>query len=286
MKHHMKRILVLLAAAVLYCSCSPQAYLMLLELRQPSESGLFLDDKSMAVVYLNDGSARDSVFCNCFADGFARGLEAEYFDGKTAVDIYDAVKVPGVDYTCKDSLQSLVLKLDKDVVFLVDTPTYSEGVDGKMKAHAAVYAYDSMYEKDMVLCAFRNSLVSDFSVTDSLFPSDAQFLGLQTSKSFLDTWSQELFSVVYFEGSLDEGWYNAIEYAELMRWSDAREIWMNLARKYNGVKQACASYNVALACFMLREYDLAIEWLDFADEVQVISLSKGLRERINKEMQK
>lgn len=284
MKRDMKRFFVLLAAAVLLCSCSPQAYVMLLELRKPSESGLFLDDKSMAVVYLDNGSLRDSLFCNCFADGFAQGLESEYFSGRREVAIYDAVKEEGVDYTSKEFLQNLILKLGTDVVFLVDTPEYQEVQGDKLKAVATVYAYDSMYSKDMVICARRNSLVNSSIEEGSLFPSDAQFMGLQMSKTFLDTWSQEAYSVIYMEGSVNNGWYQAIELAEQMKWSDARDIWMNLAQKGSGIQQACASYDVALACFMLREYDLAIEWLDLADEIQPLALSKGLRERITQAM--
>lgn len=281
----MKRIFVLFAAALLLCSCAPQAYTMLLELRQPCKAGLFLDDKSMAVVYVDDGDYRDSLFCNCFADGLARGLEADYFEGKPVIEIYDATIEDGVDYSCKDSLQSLILKLDKDVVFLVTPPVYEAGVDNKLKCNASVFTYDSMYPRDVVIRTDMNSLVSDKLSADSEFASDASFMGLHMSKSFTCSWSTEAFSLIYMDGSVNPDWTEAIYMAENMDWSGARDLWMGLSQKCKGVQQACASYDAALACFMLGEYGLALEWLDLADGIQMLSLSPGLRERIKKAVQ-
>ena len=66
----MKRILTFASVLVALVACSPQAYVMRLEMRNPSSSGLDLDNKSMAVVYLDNGTYRDSLFNNCFAFWF------------------------------------------------------------------------------------------------------------------------------------------------------------------------------------------------------------------------
>ena len=50
----MKRFLTFASAALMMAACSPQAYVMRLEMRNPSSSGLDLDNKSMAVVYLEN----------------------------------------------------------------------------------------------------------------------------------------------------------------------------------------------------------------------------------------
>ena len=146
----MKRILTLASVVVALAACSPQAYVMRLEMRTPSSSGLDLDNKSMAVVYLDNGTYRDSLFNNCFADGLAQGLEKEYFEGKRSIDIYSAYQAEGEDYSSKDSLQSLVMRLNKDVIFLVDQPEFADGEGEKVDCKTEVYVYDSMNAKDEV----------------------------------------------------------------------------------------------------------------------------------------
>ena len=109
--------------------------------------------------------------------------------------------------------------------------------------------------------------------------SDAQMLGLRAAKPFLNTWVPESHSVIYFDGMNDK-WTRAVWLAQDMEWEQAREIWMELAQHRDPLYASCAQYNTALACYMMRQYDLALEWLDLSDKTQVISLSSGLRKRI------
>jgi hypothetical protein len=275
----MKRILTFASVVVALVACSPQAYVMRLEMRNPSSSGLDLDNKSMAVVYLDNGTYRDSLFNNCFADGLAQGLEKEYFEGKRSVDIYSAYQAEGEDYSSKDSLQSLVLRLNKDVIFLVDQPQFADGEGEKVDCKTAVYVYDSMNPKDEVKRATMARAVTASDEEGSMLGSDAQVLGLGTAKPFLNTWAPESHSVIYFDG-LNDKWEHALWLASEMRWEEAREIWMELAQHKDVLQASCAQYNTALACYMMRQYDLALEWLDLSDKTQVVSLSQGLRKRI------
>jgi len=275
----MKRLLSFASAALLLASCGPQAYVLNLEMRNPSPSGLDLDGKSMAVVYLENGSVRDSLFSNCFADGLAQGLEQEYFEGKRSVDIYSAYQSDGEDYTSKDSLQSLVVRLNKDVIFVVDQPVFGEEQGEKVDCSTAVYVYDSMNARDEVKRARGSRSVTGSDAPGSMLGSDAQFFGLGTAKPFLGSWKQESHSVIYFDG-FNDSWSQALWLASEMRWEEAREIWMDLAQSRDYLQAACAQYDTALACYMMRQYDLALEWLDLADKTQVLSLSSGLRKRI------
>ena len=281
----MKRFLTFASVMVALVACSPQAYVMRLEMRNPSSSGLDLDNKSMAVVYLDNGTYRDSLFNNCFADGLAQGLAKEYFEGKRSVDIYSAYQAEGEDYTSKDSLQSLVMRLNKDVIFLVDQPVFADEEGEKVDCKTAVYVYDSMNPKDEVKRATMARVVTASDEEGSMLGSDAQVLGLGTAKPFLNTWSPESHSVIYFDG-FTEKWERALWLASEMRWEEAREIWMDLAQNKDVLQASCAEYNTALACYMMRQYDLALEWLDLSDKTQVLSLSQGLRKRIQEKMNK
>ena len=281
----MKRILTLASVAVALAACSPQAYVMRLEMRTPSSSGLDLDNKSMAVVYLDNGTYRDSLFNNCFADGLAQGLEKEYFEGKRSIDIYSAYQAEGEDYSSKDSLQSLVMRLNKDVIFLVDQPEFADGTGEKVDCKTEVYVYDSMNAKDEVKRASVARKVTASDAEGSMLGSDAQMLGLGTAKPFLGSWTPESHSVIYFDG-FNEQWERALYLASEMRWEEAREIWMELSQHRDILQASCAQYDTALACYMMRQYDLALEWLDLSDKTQVVSLSQGLRKRILEKMSK
>ena len=273
------------SVVVALTACSPQAYVMRLEMRTPSSSGLDLDNKSMAVVYLDNGTYRDSLFNNCFADGLAQGLEKEYFEGKRSIDIYSAYQAEGEDYSSKDSLQSLVMRLNKDVIFLVDQPEFADGTGEKVDCKTEVYVYDSMNAKDEVKRASVARKVTASDAEGSMLGSDAQMLGLGTAKPFLGSWTPESHSVIYFDG-FNEQWERALYLASEMRWEEAREIWMELSQHRDILQASCAQYDTALACYMMRQYDLALEWLDLSDKTQVVSLSQGLRKRILEKMSK
>jgi hypothetical protein len=47
------------------------------------------------------------------------------------------------------------------------------------------------------------------------------------------------------------------------------------------MKRACAEYNISVACYMLGDYPLAIEWLDLADKENKLPISDALRKRID-----
>lgn len=278
----MKRLILAALAALSLASCSPQAYTMYLQTRQPSDSGVDMDGKTMAIVYLEDGSSRDSLFNNCVADGLASGLEKEYFNGESSVELYSIVSQE--NYTSKDSLMRLLLDMDVDIVFMLDRPLYSDSVTttGKTCTTTNLYVYDSMDRKDevRVLNASRN--VTPFDVDGLSFAAEAQKVGDALSKKFINTWSDDFFTVIYYDG---DKWTKALAFASDLEWDKAAEIWLELAANSKSpVAQSCAAYDLALACFMEREYSLALEWLAQSDRLNPLSVSKSLRKKIQDKM--
>ena len=47
------------------------------------------------------------------------------------------------------------------------------------------------------------------------------------------------------------------------------------------MKRACAGYNISVACYMLGDYQLALEWLDLSDKENKLPISDALRKRIS-----
>ena len=104
-------------------------------------------------------------------------------------------------------------------------------------------------------------------------------MGNALLKPIVSQWEDDQFTVLYFDG-LNSKWIDAVLLADDMKWDEAITIWMDFAKSKNPTQSSCARYNVALGCFMLGQYDLALEWLDSSDATQPLSLSKGLRKRI------
>lgn len=281
----MKRVVLLPMVAttlLMLASCSPQTYQLSVESRYPSASGLDIGDKSVSIVYLEDGSKRDSIVCSNIADGLAQGLESEFKKQGLSRDGVDVFSIETSDnYSSKDSLVSLIMQTGSDIVIMLDHPRYSESEQpSKVLCSTSVYAYDSMSPRDHIITTESSTSISAAVVGESMLPSDAQIMGLGLSKEFFNKWTPESYSVIYFPTIGDE-WYDALGYAADMRWDEAMSIWMDILKHTpNDIKTSCACYNMALGCFMCEQYKLASDWLDLSDRTKVLSLSKGLRSRI------
>ena len=59
------------------------------------------------------------------------------------------------------------------------------------------------------------------------------------------------------------------------------DMWITLLSTNDMLRRSCAEYNIATACYMLGEYDLALEWLDRSDKDNKLPYSDALRKRIN-----
>lgn len=305
--------MIVSALLALASSCAPQAFVVSPEMRGPSKSGLDLAGKSIGVVYLTDGNPRDEAFNASAAGGFATRLEEDYFGGNREIELFTARVGDGVDYASKDSLVSLVMETGKDVVFVIDVPELGipsvkdpvRITDQKVSADSAyvsvasvpfttkIFVYDSMNKEDRVFGfaggrsfkaeVYSNGRKSNDSIINEVWNNiapGAENAGYVAAASFLSTWKQDDFYVIYYDGS-EEAWDKGAEYAYSYKWKEAIEQWTKLLKCRNNEKKACAAYNIALGCFMCGQPALALEWLDRSDSYTPVSLSKTLRLKIN-----
>ena len=89
------------------------------------------------------------------------------------------------------------------------------------------------------------------------------------------------YTFIYFES---DGWDAASQAAYSYKWKEAIEEWMKLLETNNTLKRSCAEFNIATACYLLGDNELALKWLDRSDADYPVSLSSGLRKRINARM--
>ena len=306
-------LMMFVLAHLVMSSCAPQAFVVSPEMRGPSKSGLNLAGRTMAVVYLTDGNPRNDSFNASASSGFATRLEEDYFGGEREIELFTARSGNGADYSSKDSLVNLVMETGKDVVFVIDVPelgipTVNSPVKLTGKSVASdssyvsvasvpfttkIYVYDSMNKEDRVFGfaggrRFKVEIYSDGTKPESSILNEvwnnmtpgAENAGYVAAASFLPTWKQDTFYVIYYDGSEQE-WDKGAEYAYSYKWKEAIEQWTKLLKSRNDEKKACAAYNIALGCFMCGQPALAVEWLDRSDSYTPVSLSITLRQKIN-----
>ena len=302
MKRSLLSAIAALSALVALQSCDPQAFSMNVEMRYPSSSGMSIDGKSVAVVYLNEDSAKDSVFNECLANGFASAIEKNYFNGAEAVNLYKMPKVGGGVYSNADTLINLIVDTGCDIVFLFDAPefgnvqikeqkTSTSGTYYPVSVPVAVklYGFDSLSGSDTVrvwtgtrmLSANMEASLGRQAAADSLWNrigSSAENLGEVSARTFAPVWKEETYTFIYYESP--EAWLTAAQYASDYKWNEAMKVWISLLDTNNPMKRSCAEYNIATACFLMGDNELALKWLNSSDEDYPISLSKTLLKRI------
>lgn len=302
MKRSLLSAIAALSALVALQSCDPQAFSMNVEMRYPSSSGMSIDGKSVAVVYLNEDSAKDSVFNECLANGFASAIEKNYFNGAEAVNLYKMPKVGGGVYSNADTLINLIVDTGCDIVFLFDAPEFGNVQIKEQKTSTSgtyypvsvpvaikLYGFDSLSGSDTVrvwtgtrmLSANMESSLGRQAAADSLWNrigSSAENLGEVSARTFAPVWKEETYTFIYYESP--EAWLTAAQYASDYKWNEAMKVWISLLDTNNPMKRSCAEYNIATACFLMGDNELALKWLNSSDEDYPISLSKALRKRI------
>ena len=299
----------ILAAALLLAACSPQVYPLYLEVRQPSQSGLTLSRKNLSIVY-RDGA--DTLFDRQVASAIARNLEADYFDGREQVGIFH---VPA-DTVTLDLMHTLVMETEGDVVFVLSsrlgeaTPDNNLVYPGATSVDSAFVCpvvvpvktsldvYDAMGEDKvhhysgsaiMRPLVYNNGTLTEDALKRLALKNlekEAEVIGKRISTRFLSTWITESFSFYYFDDIRSEIWVDALLLAMDGKFAAAIDAWTPLLKQGGAESRACACYNIAQAFYLLDDYELSARWLDLAEKTENLSLSSGLRKRLNARLEK
>lgn len=271
----MKRIYALLfLCSLLVSACGPSRHAVQVEMRYPSKSGIDLFGKVVSVVYVTDGNETGDTFNSSMAEGFAVELEKDYGTGEGSVGVY-SLQDRGGSYSQKDTLINLLMDTGCDVVFVFDKVGVQGVGENTFKFNIKLYCFDAMNKDEKVFSFIGNDVVNVAS--DDLL-KEANNTGEVIAETFKSQWKHEQYSIVYYE---NEKWYDALLRAENYDWKGAMDIWMAQLSTNDLYKRSCAEYNIAVACYMLGDYDLATEWLDRSDQDNLLPVSDAMRKRIN-----
>ena len=271
----MRKSLSMFVLMLLVISCGPSRHAIHVEMRHPSRSGLELAGKNISVVYVSGRDQKDDKVSENMADKFSKSLEESYGTGEGSVGLY-CVDTKLGDYSERDSLLRLIGNTGADVVFLMDVVPSGDITQAGKPVKVNLYCYDGMDQEDRVR-KFAGTRVLSASSDDELY-AEAAKAGEVFSESFKSQWKQEQYSIAYYDSAQ---WYEAFMRAEQFDWKGATEIWISLLETKDMMKKAAAEYNIAVACYMMGDLQLAEDWLDRSDEDnQLPTLSDALRTRI------
>lgn len=307
----MKRILFLLSfVPFLVVSCGPSKYAVPVETRYPSKAGVDLADKVVSVVYLETDDANANLFSEAIADGFAYSLEQDYGTGEGSVGIFRMRADSESNYATRDSLFNILIDTGSDVVFLFDriqmgamtlsgktsvasapSPQYPYLCTGSMPYSITLHCFDGMDKSEQVksfagsnvarpdvYCNGKETSTELVKKAYDALSEEGWDAGITVSSSFKSQWKTEQFSIIYFD---TQKWYDAADLAAQHQWKEAMDAWIALLDTNDMLKKACAEYNISVACLMLGDYNLAIQWLDMSDADNKLPVSDALRKRIN-----
>ena len=269
------RFVAILTFAAALVSCGPSRHAIQIEMRHPSRSGMDLTGKTVSIVYYSGENPSDNQVIENIAAGFAEELETDNGTGEGSVGVYSIDRGAG-NYAVKDSLVNLVIQTDGDVVFLLDAVLAENVTAEGAPVKVALYCYDGLDKQDTVKKFTGNTVLPGDSQETLL--AEALTAGRNIAESFKAQWKNEQYSIVYYDSEL---WYVAMVRAERFDWKGAMDIWFEFLNSYDPMKRASAEYNIAVACYMLGDYDLAQRWLDRSvAENDIPTLTEALSKRI------
>lgn len=303
----------IVAAVLLAAACSPQVYPLYLDVRQPSTSGIDLSGKEIAIVYMDGVNAVDSLFDRQAASSLARELEADYFGGSQAIGLYH---IPSADTVSLDLMHTLVMDTGGDIVFVLSTSLGEPALEGN-RAVPSAKTLDSAYvcpvnvpvqTKLRVYDAMGDDKVQNFSgkavlrsvvynsgtITDDgirtlalkNLDGQAEEVGNRISSRFLSQWATDSFSFYYFDDTYSNLWMKGLEKAYQGKFAEAVDQWAILVQRLDGEKKACASYNIAMALYLMGDYGMSARWLEQAKKLENLSLAPGLEKRLSARLEK
>lgn len=270
-----------------------------------------LNRKSIAIAYMKGSGPADSLFSLTVASGLARTLEKDYFGGEETIPIF---QVPAQEKVSLELMHQYFMESDQDVLFLFAPPAIKGVTTGNNRAvrtrtvstvdsafvctatipfEQMVFVFDSMEGADeyhsfkagstLQLDVYNNGVLTKDGLVAETMRQGAYYadrVGYQLGNAFISTWKLEQYSLYYFEDFTSQDWLMPLTEATLFNWVKAIDLWEPFLKLKDYQRRACASYNIAVAYYMLGDYELAQRWLDQADRMSKLDLSPGLRKRI------
>ena len=270
-------------------ACAPQASIMQVEVKDTPGEHIAVDNKQIAVFAIAGAGYGDSLRIERAATALAEKFEQD----RGCTDPLPVFLLSELDFYKNDSGS-----YDKEVI---RTLMYNSGADMQIFLHslkfgnysvssvadylsdyghrmvhipylASVDVYDAIADSLIYKATVRDSiymsLVSEVSIKDytalvnSKLPEISAIAGETIATLLTEQWSTQERMFINFPG--DSKWERGISLANDFKWKEAIGQWMPLVKDPNSRKAAYAAYNIAVACEMMGQMQLAGEWIDYS----------------------
>ncbi|MBP5693011.1 MAG: hypothetical protein J6W86_04805 [Bacteroidales bacterium] len=291
MKRFMLRhILPVAGAALLISGCGvPQAMTFDVEVMTPKAFVLDLDEQNAAVVATYAKDKKDSVRVSCVANGAATYLEAKNALEEGSVGAYT---IPGGEYTGtqdKEYLEQLMLATGSQLLVILDDLKLNDfklsreynGLVGTgtfltLRGKTAMTIYDAILDTTLFQKYISDSIIfkipyeeslSEASVRGFIAANDSIIMtafGQKLADHICNSWIEEEWMLIDYPD--DSAWHAAYNNAMDFKWEEAIKAWLPMTEDKKAEKASYAAFNIAVACQMLGEADLALDWARFSKE--------------------
>jgi len=305
--------MALLGLALAGCA-TPQAMLFNVDVLQPKAFTLAVDEQPVAVVATYKDKKADSTATAILALGAARSIETSNAleDGSVGAFTIPQDEYPGS--SDKEYMEGLMMATGGGTLVLIKDISYGKVAlfkDFDEIANVSTIGMQTIMANLEVYDAITDTTIYSAFITDSLhfrFPANQDLsqkgissflaehdsllvssMGALLAKHISNQWIEEEWMLIDYTD--EPVWHNAYKNAMDFKWEEAIKAWIPLTEDQKPEKASYAAFNIAVACQMLGQTDLAIEWVSFArskmDFPEARQLSqylynhKKIRERLN-----
>lgn len=278
--------LALVGLALTGCAM-PQAMLFNVDVLQPKAFTLAVDEQPVAVVAAYKDKDADSTASAILALGAARSIETSNALEEGAVG---AFTIPQDEYpgaSDKEYMEGLMLATGSGTLVIIKDISYGKLAlfkDFDEKANVSTIGMQTIMANMEVYDAITDTTIYSALITDSLhfrFPANQDLsqkgissflaehdsllvssMGALLAKHISNQWIEEEWMLIDYPE--EPVWHNAYKDAMDFKWDKAINVWMPMTEDKNPEKASYAAFNIAVACQMLGETDLAIGWVEYS----------------------
>jgi len=299
------RATVLLSALLILSACGPLINLMEVDVRLPATRPLNILGREMAVFtpQYDSVSVTDSVLLYKFAQSLADALSSEAYLASGSVPVFSHYTGSEALGTLEqpDYVHRLALETGTNMVFMVDSVEIGgfftrevSQVEDDYKLHYLMAPFTSVVR---VFDAEKVQFIKYIPLRDTVawevwIPSETEKVAIPTTafqdlqraseyfaeelaETFMDQWETQD-RVIFVYNKRD--WNLAYDHALAFAWDEAMKIWLELVKGTNAKEVACAAFNLALACEMQGNFELAQKWLDLSQKTYDLPEAKYYKE--------
>lgn len=295
----------ILAVLLMLSACGPLINILEVDVRLPATRPLNVLGREMSVFTpkYDSVSITDSVLLQKFAQSLAETLASEAYLSPGSVPVFSHYTGSEALGTLEqpDYVHRLALETGTNLVFMVDSVEIGGFLtrevtrvedDYKLQYLMApftsvVRVFDAEKVQFIKYIPLRDTVAWEVwvpSETETVsIPSSAfkdlqrasEYFAQELAGSFMDQWeTQDRVIFVYDK----RAWNLAYNHALAFAWDEAMKIWMELVKGTNAKEVACAAFNMALACEMQGNFELAQKWLDLSQKTFDLPEAKYYRE--------